>query len=205
MLDEKRIRWQRDATLLKYELCDLQRFRLCRDIFYWAAGQHPAVIEDGAPIISHLIGLHRDFEITVVRRIAKTHPDAASIPGLLSDLIRFETLARTCFPSLPQLSELAGDLQALTNATQPIIALADEAFAHVDRTPSASLWDTVRPDRPDAVDVTLDIGKKYVALLGGPVPNVMAISERELRDTFGLIWVDEGIAIPERLLEGDRL
>jgi hypothetical protein len=162
MLDEKRIRWQRDATLLKYELCDLQRFRLCRDIFYWAAGQHPAMIEDGGPIISHLIGLHRDFDIAVVRRIAKTHPDAASIPGLLSDLIRFESLARTCFPSLPQLSELTGDLEALTNATQPIIAPVDKAFAHLNRTPSASLWDTVRPDRPGAIEVTLEIGKKYM-------------------------------------------
>jgi hypothetical protein len=205
MAAQKRAKWSRDASLLRWELNDLRWFRDYRRVLYWAMNHHPGLTEeDGGLIIQSIIRVYEQHSALLIRRITKSNDRAggASLLWLMRDLSANHGLATSVVPGLPAEAEIAADADALEVLVKPVNDLADVAYAHVDRAPAFEPMEAYT-NREPAIDLTLLLGRKYLALFGEDVSDdEHRPSEREMREVFGQRWLGPDDPIPAHLLAG---
>ena len=201
MRGDKKTKWEGDLRRLRGEMLELRQFLRYRRVINWAANEHPMPTEDGGPILGHLWRVHHLAAAVLLRRIVKPNDDSTSLLWLLEDLDRFYEIAASIFPSLPPQSEIVSDAAQLRAVAIPIIDFVDEAYVHIDRNPQAGILEAfTRLD--DAVALTLELGIRYVNVIGEGMSEPTPIAESDVRELFGVPWIDEDTAIPTELLGG---
>lgn len=201
MRGDKKTKWEGDLRRLRGEMLELRQFLRYRRVINWAANEHPMPTEDGGPILGHLWQVHHLAAAVLLRRIVKPNDDSTSLLWLLEDLDRFYEIAASIFPSLPPQSEIVSDAAQLRAVAIPIIDFVDEAYVHIDRNPQAGILEAfTRLD--DAVALTLELGIRYVNVIGEGMSEPTPIAESDVRELFGVPWIDEDTAIPTELLGG---
>jgi hypothetical protein len=148
-----------------------------------------------------LIHAYQEYAALFVRRVVKPNNDqgGASLLWLLSDMTKWYDIAASGFVGIPPIAELERDVAGLREKSKPVTDFADETYAHVARNPKAPIWDAF--DGLDAaLEYTIALGIKYLAALDNPVSQEIRPSESDVRELFGVAWIESGDAIPRKLI-----